>query len=277
MRRRATRWLAMYTVSVGLLLPHQKVAEAALGPECSWFTYQEEAQRWFDRGPEFAPLLDEDGDGVACGHLPVYAQEHEQPDPIPSGALKAKVQDVENDGTLTVLIRSKEESVRLIGVELAPVAFPAPTGPCSALVGVYRARRLLKDRSVYLEKDVTDRDDDDKLLRYVWFVAEWNDRVYFANEAIVRGGFAEPIVEPPDTKHAERLSVAGEAAAAQALGLWGPCGAVVAPGATVGGSGGGDIDCADFLTQAAAQAVLSGDPSDPHQLELVVRQSSYAG
>ena len=34
-----------------------------------------------------------------------------------------------------------------------------------------------------------------------------------------------------------------------------------------GGTGGGDVDCANFATQQEAQAELARDPTDPHNLD----------
>ena len=51
----------------------ETLADPPSGPACSTFTQQAAAQAVFDSGVLGAPLLDPDGDGVACETLPVAA------------------------------------------------------------------------------------------------------------------------------------------------------------------------------------------------------------
>ncbi len=91
---------------------------AAAGPQCSNFTFQDDAQQILDKYG-YAESLDVDGDGIACNELP-----RKPPQLI---------------GTLSGRIASMDEHFRLIGVtedehfrlNLAGVVFEAPSANCN--------------------------------------------------------------------------------------------------------------------------------------------------
>jgi len=134
-----------------------------------------------------------------------------------------------------------------------------------------------------------------RLLAYVWRP----DGSMF-NETLVGEGYAQVATFPPNVKYAKRFLAAQQRARETGRGLWslsegelcqladrgngigGGCEprpssepAQVAPepapapvdSAPDPSSGGGDLDCGDFATQADAQAVYNADPSDPNGLD----------
>lgn len=70
-------------------------------------------------------------------------------------------------------------------------------------------------QTIYLEKDVSETDRYDRLLRYVYLA---DGRM--VNEEIVRAGLAYASPYPPDVKHQDRLAAAQRAAQTAGLGLW---------------------------------------------------------
>jgi hypothetical protein len=79
---------------------------------------------------------------------------------------------------------------------------------------------LVAGETVYLEKDVSETDQFDRLLRYVWLTngATWT----LVNLELVRQGVAIAKSYPPDTKYDDVYLAAQTVAQGSALGLWGP-------------------------------------------------------
>jgi hypothetical protein len=75
---------------------------------------------------------------------------------------------------------------------------------------------LLRGGEIRLERNVADRDELDRRLRYV-FVGE-----PFVNEELVRLEWAEAKPSEPDTAMADRLAAAETEATTRAVGLWEP-------------------------------------------------------
>ncbi|KAA0272084.1 MAG: hypothetical protein EDQ89_08895 [Acidobacteria bacterium] len=144
---------------------------AAEDVDCSDFSTQAAAQRWFDRhGPGDPANLDGDGDGVACesspcpcagpgggggGHAGV------------AGGKRARVLAVVDGDTITVRRHGRRRDVRLIGIDTPEVYSRAECGGAAAArsMGAMLSRgdrvRLLRDPSQ------DDRDRYGRLLRYV--------------------------------------------------------------------------------------------------------------
>lgn len=88
---------------------------------------------------------------------------------------------------------------------------------------------MLNGRTVYLERDVSNTDRFDRLLRYVWVVPKSGSDVYFANEQLVLDGYAVASRFPPDVKYAERRRDAERDARDAGRGLWDTCGGADTP------------------------------------------------
>jgi len=107
--------------------------------------------------------------------------------------------------------------VRYIGIDTPETVHPTlgvqPFGPEASEAN----RRLVASVPVCLERDVSETDRFERLLRYVW-LADGT----LVNEALVAQGLAVTDTVPPDVKHVERFLSAQRTAAAEGLGLWAP-------------------------------------------------------
>lgn len=76
-------------------------------------------------------------------------------------------------------------------------------------------RQLVEGKIVCLEKDVSETDRYDRLLRYVW-VGEM-----LVNSELVRQGYARAVAYPPDVKYQQQFAQLEREAREQNRGLWG--------------------------------------------------------
>jgi micrococcal nuclease len=75
-------------------------------------------------------------------------------------------------------------------------------------------RNLVEGRKVHLEGDVEDKDDNGRLLRYVWL-----DNT-MVNAELVKLGYAYSYSYPPNTKYQQYFLQLEKEAREQKLGLW---------------------------------------------------------
>jgi len=101
--------------------------------------------------------------------------------------------------------------VRYIGID-APEVFPQTE--YYGLEAWARNIELVEQKTVTLEKDVSETDVYGRLLRYVYVDG------LFVNGELVRLGYARAIPYPPDTKYQERLAQLEEEATEARRGLW---------------------------------------------------------
>lgn len=206
----------------------------------------------------------------------------DRPAGVPASAAPADVVRIVDGDTFVVSIDGRQETVRMIGVDTPEVKDTRAPAACYADEAKSRTTDLLTDRTVWLEVDTRDRDDFDRLLRYVWLGVDGS--AMLVNEALVAEGLGVARRYPPDTREAPRLETAMDAARATGAGLWSACGGfdvqepvaipTVAAGASVPGAPagwtGGDLDCGDFGAQRQAQQFYEaqGGPAvDPHGLD----------
>lgn len=128
----------------------------------------------------------------------------------------ARVVSVTDGDTVDVLVEGRVESVRLVGIN------SPEQDECFAAEATEALADLVEGREVRLVADESDRDQYDRLLRYV-FVDDT-----FVNDAMVRGGYALAYRYEPDTARADDLDAAQADAEAAGRGLWAPdaCGRV---------------------------------------------------
>lgn len=194
--------------------------------------------------------------------------------PAPSSQLPAcewaDVVRVIDGDTITVSIAGRHDTVRYIGVDAPETRHPTrgvePFGPEASAFN----EQLLRGGRVCLEKDITERDRFDRLLRYVWLPDGT-----FVNEALLLVGLAQVVTYPPDVKYVESRYLPAQQRAREAgLGIWGdapaptPTQAAAQPGpsplpVTAGPppacyvAGRNTCNCSDFATHAAAQAFFA--------------------
>lgn len=101
--------------------------------------------------------------------------------------------------------------VRYIGID-APEVFPQTE--YYGLEAWTKNIELVEQKTVTLEKDVSETDVYGRLLRYVYVDG------LFVNGELVRLGYARAIPYPPDTKYQERLAQLEEEATEARRGLW---------------------------------------------------------
>lgn len=123
---------------------------------------------------------------------------------------------VTDGDTIVVRIGGVEERVRYIGVDTPEMAnFGDPDEPFAAEAKARNAE-LLEEKRVCLERDISDRDQFARLLRYAWLA---DGRLI--NEVLLREGLAVVSTFPPDVKYVEsRYLPAQRAAREEGLGLW---------------------------------------------------------
>ncbi len=172
---------------------------------------------------------------VACFFLVFLAQLH---------AAMAEV----SDGYYRVDFVINGDAFKLTGgqtVKLIGVAAPQSGEACS-VQATDRLSTLIEGKTVYLEKDVSETDDDDRLLRYVYT----ND--VFINYNLVYNGYVYADISYPNIKYAPELTAAEENARRYDRGcLW------------YGGCIGCDDDYDVFVGCFIATAAY-GSPMDPH-------------
>ena len=137
------------------------------------------------------------------------------PEPAPTSSRASRPHDagatvvsVIDGDTVRVVIDGREEPVRLIGID-APERFE-----CYSAEATDRLAQLVAERDVILVRDTSDRDDFDRLLRYVYV-----DGV-LVNDLLVREGYAIARRYEPDTSLSELLERSEASALVAGRGLW---------------------------------------------------------
>lgn len=109
------------------------------------------------------------------------------------------------------------ERVRYIGIDTPETVDPRKTVQCFGVESSKKNKELVEGKTVRLEKDITDRDKYNRLLRYVWL----DDTLI--NLALVQGGFAHSNSYPPDIKYQDKFVTAQKEAREAKVGLWNAC------------------------------------------------------
>lgn len=119
------------------------------------------------------------------------------------------------------------EKVRYIGIDTPETVDPRKPIQCFGVEASKKNKELVEGKMARLEKDITDRDKYNRLLRYVWI----GDTLI--NQELAAQGFAKSYSYPPDVKYQDRFVAAEKKAREDKLGLWSACpSSGVAPTAT---------------------------------------------
>jgi len=157
---------------------------------------------------------------LACG-LPIAAPPTVAPTGTPepglaAGRTAARVVRVVDGDTIEVEMGGREYRLRYIGIDAPETVKPdTPVewmGPEASAANA----ALVEGKTVYLEKDVSETDRYNRLLRYV-FLADGT----FVNAELVRQGYAQAITYPPDVKYQKLLRQMQQQAQQAGRGLWG--------------------------------------------------------
>lgn len=135
----------------------------------------------------------------------------------------AVVLEVVDGDTVTVALGGQRAVVRLIGIDAPEASGPYTEPECYADQATATLRELLASVGwqVVLERDQSEVDRYDRLLRYVWI--ERDGVWWLVNEELVRRGAAVARRYPPDVKYEERIEAAQREAEAAGAGLWSAC------------------------------------------------------
>ena len=176
------------------------------------------------------------------------------PDNPPENGIVSKIIDGD---TIEVFVNQNTYKVRYIGIDA-----PELKGEPFADQATQLNRELVDGKSIILVKDVSETDKYDRLLRYVMVENK------FVNFELVRQGLAFARDYPPDIACSQALKSAQTQARADRLMLWSPTltmtsapssiTPVITPITRSGDAipcdcTGPDLQCDDFITQAAAQ------------------------
>ena len=135
---------------------------------------------------------------------------------------KALVTKVIDGDTIKVSMDGKEVTVRILGVDTPETVDPRKSVQCFGKEASNETKSLLSGKVVVLQKDISDRDKYDRLLRYVFLPLD-DGRILFVSDYLVREGFAQVLTIPPDVKYADQFLEAQRQAREAKEGLWGKC------------------------------------------------------
>ncbi|WP_262122163.1 thermonuclease family protein [Anaerococcus sp. Marseille-Q5996] len=130
--------------------------------------------------------------------------------------------------TAVVKIKNENQKVRFIGVD-TPEYNPKRniSQPWGKEASEF-SKNLLKDQIVYLEKDVSETDKYNRLLRYIWLEPpqDLSNPTYeeienlMINGILVRDGYARAKTYKPDTKYQYELKKIEKSAKNKKLAIW---------------------------------------------------------
>jgi micrococcal nuclease len=163
----------------------------------------------------FAVLAAGGGGLLSCGET----RERGSSELHPRQRLDARVVKIVDGDTIHVLIGSRREKIRYIGVDTPETHKPGTPVQCYGRAASAFNARLLAGRRVELRTDAETRDRYGRLLAYVYRRPDG----MFVNAELVRRGFATILTIPPNVAHAEEFLRLQRAAREAGRGLWSAC------------------------------------------------------
>lgn len=145
------------------------------------------------------------------------------PDPFAGMSLVSVSRVIDGD-TIEVDYEGHLWSVRLIGIDTPETVHPTQPVQCFGTeASAFTTQMIeLSGWHVYLEKDVSETDRYDRLLRYVWLAHADGNRML--NQELVSQGFAQVSTYPPDVRYQGLFLDVQRTAVDENRGLWGECG-----------------------------------------------------
>jgi len=159
----------------------------------------------------------------------------EQPPTVPPGSVEALAIRAVDGDTIDVEIEGETYKVRYIGIDSPDLHHPTEPVAYYAQEAYEKNRELVEGKTVFLEKDVSETDRYERLLRYV-YVGD-----VFVNAYLVQHGYAQVSTYPPDVKYQERFLELQQEAREAGRGLWEPTLASAVPGEIIV-----DPDCSQY-------------------------------
>ncbi len=124
------------------------------------------------------------------------------------GEESIQVVGVIDGDTVVVLLKGKEEKVRFIGID------SPESGKTYFKEAEEKTKELVLNKYVRLESDVSDKDQNGRLLRYVYIGS------IFVNAELVKQGYARTFTSSPDTKYEGLFKELEEEAKENRRGIW---------------------------------------------------------
>ncbi len=119
------------------------------------------------------------------------------------------------DGDTVILTNG--EKVRYVGIDTPE------RGQCWYRQAKEFNRKLVSGKKIRLERDKSNRDRYQRLLRYIYVQNTPDEKEIFVNLELVKAGLARAKEYKPDTKYASILEQAESYAKINKIGLWGGC------------------------------------------------------
>lgn len=183
----------------------------------------------------------------------------------PPGLPAAQVVQVVDGDTIKVRLQGRTYTVRLIGIDTPETLDPRKAVQCYGPEASSFAKRLLNNKTVYLETDKSQGELDkySRMLRYVWLP---DGQMY--NYVSILEGYAREYTYNSAYRYSSDFSSAQSDARANGRGLWnrttcnGTISTPAAPSKTISkgnfdNNHDGKVTCSDFKTQAAANLALA--------------------
>lgn len=132
---------------------------------------------------------------------------------------------VDGDTVYVELEDGKEYKLRMIGVDTPETVHPSKPVEFFGKEASDFTKSTLLGKTVYLEKDVSETDRYDRLLRYMWLEqpAEINEdeiKSKMFNAILVTNGYAQVSTYPPDVKYQDYFIAFANDAREKEIGLW---------------------------------------------------------
>ena len=153
-------------------------------------------------------------------------QESQQEAKSPISLIETKVTRVVDGDTIHASVNGKDESIRLIGVDTPETVKPnTPVQPYGPEASAF-SKAQLTDKTVWLEKDVQERDKYGRLLAYVWTeqpteISDTEIRAKMFNAKLLLDGYGQLLTIAPDVKYVDYFTHYQTDAREGSKGLWG--------------------------------------------------------
>jgi endonuclease YncB( thermonuclease family) len=192
-------WAGIAVIWISLLTACNQGWQPAATPLATYAAPLPEATSTSSPSPQPTPTITE----IPPSALPVSSET-----PL-AGHETALVVRVLDGDTVEVLLAGEKLRLRYIGIDSPEDGLPFSSEATQA------NRQLVEGKKVLLEKDVSETDRYDRLLRYVYL----QDGT-FINAELVRAGYARAAAYPPDTRYQDYLESVQQEASQAGLGIW---------------------------------------------------------
>lgn len=134
----------------------------------------------------------------------------------------AQVIRIVDGDTIEINIGGQQKKLRYIGINTPETVDPRRGVQCFGKEASNQNKSLVENKTVYLDKDVSETDKFGRLLRFVYLKLD-DGNFLFVNDYLVRQGFAYADRFPPDVKYADRFLAGQHEAEQNKRGLWNNC------------------------------------------------------